>query len=193
VAFEANPHNHACYVDLHRFAELGVDYRNQAVTDKAGPVRFNVQTRRDGQDMMASKPDDSLLRRSREGVEYEEVEVEGVTLADVLRPGERASVWMDVEGAQRQALTGAGPVLNQVQTLIIEVEEHRYWEGQWLLPDIDDYLISHGLLPIARDFAGPYQFNVLYAREAVLNQPEASWLLVDFASRLGKARDIPPR
>jgi FkbM family methyltransferase len=193
VAFEANPHNHAHYSGMHGFAQLGVDYRNQAVTDKAGPVRFQVQTRRDGEEMMSSKPDDSLLRRSRDGVEYQEVEVEGVTLADVVRPGERVSIWMDVEGAQRQALTGAAPILSQVETMIIEVEEHRYWQDQWLLPDVDDFLIAHGLLPVARDFAGPYQFNMLYAREGVLNQPEASWLLVEFASRLGRFRREPSK
>ena len=81
-------------------------------------------------------------------------------------------MWVDVEGATREVLTGADGFLANVDLVLVEVEEIPIWSaGQWLRTDVSEYLATHGLEPIARDQQSRYQFNVLFVSRQRLDDP----------------------
>ncbi|MEW2500538.1 FkbM family methyltransferase [Amycolatopsis sp. NPDC047767] len=173
VAFEANPYVHRKFTAATDFAARGVDYRHQALASEPGEVTFLVITD------SASLADDrvegynSLLRRRGDDwlgdVEYEEVTVAATTLDRefAAAPGPFA-LWMDVEGATEQVLSGAGTFLDRCDLLKIEVEETPFWQDQWLAADVVEKLRQHGLEPFARDTQTEDQYNVLFARKRFL-------------------------
>ena len=65
------------------------------------------------------------------------------------------------EGASREVLTGAVNVLNKVDVLFVEVEDREAWEGQWLSKDVKDFLLTHDITMIGRDFQSMHQHNIL--------------------------------
>ncbi|MET9915070.1 FkbM family methyltransferase [Streptomyces sp. NPDC006476] len=168
IAFEANPYVHRKFAAGADFIAHHVDYRHQALSNLPGEVTFLVITD------SASLADDrvegynSLLPRAGRDwlgdVEYEEVTVAATTLdhefAD--HPGPFA-LWLDVEGATEQVLTGGRRFLGRCDLLKVEVEETPFWQGQWLAEDVVADLREHGLEPVARDTQTEEQYNVVFA------------------------------
>jgi len=180
VAFEANPYNHARYVDELGFSELGIDYLNLAVTDSSGPVTFQLRTRQAGQDLRKITGNSSLKRRAGTDAEYEEVTVDGVSLDDffaVELAGPRAPIclWVDVEGAAGQLLEGATEVLSRTDLLMIEVEENFQWEDQWRSLDVIEFLLDHDFVPLTRDAEYNQQYNIVFVSSEFYERPEVLW------------------
>ncbi|MEU3982452.1 FkbM family methyltransferase [Streptomyces sp. NPDC026672] len=173
VAFEANPYVHRKFTAATDFAANRVDYRHQALSSRPGEATFLVITD------SASLADDrvegynSLLRRAGGDwlgdVEYEEVTVAASTLdhefADRQGP---FALWLDVEGATEQVLTGGRKFLDRCDLLKVEVEETPYWQDQWLAQDVISELRGHGLEPVARDTQTEEQYNVVFASMRLL-------------------------
>lgn len=177
VAFEANPYNYRQYADELDFAGLGVDYLHLAVTDSPGPVTFNLRASQDGEELRKVTGNSSLLRRTATDVEYEAVTVEGVTLDDHFSAStaERVALWIDVEGAARQVLTGGQTLLKSADLVLIEVEEKHMWEEQWRSLDVIDFFLDHGFVPMSRDAEYDQQFNIVFASEEFYALPEVLW------------------
>lgn len=173
VAFEANPYNFKHYGDKRDFASQGVEYLNLAVTNVPGPVTFQVRTSVGGSVTGPLTGRNSLLKRANEEATYEEVTVDGTTL-DVFFANEGGpfALWIDVEGASRQVLTGAESVLARADVVLIEVEDAAVWEGQWLTDEVAVYLDSLGLIAVARDFEYRSQHNELFVRDERLSECE---------------------
>ena len=73
-------------------------------------------------------------------------------------------MWIDVEGASREVLTASTKLLQQVQTIFIEVEDVPFWQEQWLAGDVDKFLKEQNFVKVARDYEYPLQNNVIYVR-----------------------------
>jgi hypothetical protein len=58
-------------------------------------------------------------------------------------------------------------------------------EGQWLRPAVVEFLLSYGLIPVARDFQARYQYNLLLVTEEVLARDRFRNALAHYYSRLG--------
>jgi len=105
------------------------------------------------------------------------------------------AMWMDVEGATRTVLSGAGAFLGRCDVLKIEVEESAFWREQWLVGDIVAELARHGLEPLARDAESDEQYNVLFgsrrllARHGVLDHVARHHI----SSGQGMSRGLHPR
>jgi hypothetical protein len=69
--------------------------------------------------------------------------------------------------------------------MFIEVEQYPYWSGQWLFWDVQKYLATHGLIPVARDFEYPHQFNVLFIAQTLLHDISVRDELAQYYSKLG--------
>ncbi len=200
VAFEANPYNYAHFTSTIDYAAEGVEYVERALTDEPGTVTFHLAREHGGRDVGQVAGSHSLKQRDVDILGQpltgatEEVSVEGVTLdgffPEVTGP---VAMWVDVEGASREVLTGGPGVLRQCAVLKIEVEERQWWRDQWLSLEVIEHLVEAGLVPIARDVPGVGQFNLVcvggdfahseafrsaherYAREAV--RPELPGLI----------------
>ncbi len=111
----------------------------------------------------------SFRRQTKEkGAVVREVEVP-VTTVDLLQ--ERIgfepplALWVDVEGMPREVLEGARSTLDDTVVVMVEVQEAGIWVGEDAADDVDALLISHDLVPIARDFqTGDRLYNVVYVR-----------------------------
>lgn len=186
IAFEANPYNHKKFSGRQDYAALGVEYRLQALTDAVGPVTFKVLVQEGD---VIRKPDSgrsSLLAREGDAAQYEDVTVPGTTLDSALdNMAGRVALWVDVEGAAKQVLGGAGATLARADVMMIEVETRPYWQGQWLHTDICAHLMGAGLVPVARDFEYRSQFNLLFVRPEALARPDVMRALEQFHSARG--------
>lgn len=174
-AFEANPYNHAVFSPYLKRRAPGVAYHHLAVSNADGEVSFQIKQSRDGKAVSKVAGNNSLLERTDASFAYDSVTVPAVRLDSFLaRPdlsGRSFSAWIDVEGALGKVTEGFGSALRSCLSLIVEVEEISYWQGQMLVFDAMRYFSSQGLVPVARDFEAPHQYNLVYLRKDLLETP----------------------
>ncbi len=182
-AFEANPQIHSKFAPL--FAGTGANYVNLAISEKSGPIQFfapRTLSRAvvDGEiiDRAAVEPIDtgktSMYKRT-ENSTYQEFTVEGVrlddfvALRDVPLNGRKIALWIDVEGAAFEVLSGATAALSAVSIILVESENHEFWQNQKQCGDIASLLIAAGFVPVARDREyGDKQFNTVFLHQSFL-------------------------
>lgn len=167
-AFEANPHNYEMFGPGALGA--GVDYRHLAITDRSGPVSFMLQKTRRGKPVGPNVGNNSLLQLRTTPAEYEEVTVEGSSLADFVRKEKLTgpfSAWIDVEGAIGLVLTGVDDVLAEFHIIMCEVEDRENWQDQWLVSNVHNHLTQKGFIPVARDYEYAHQHNIIYCQKDV--------------------------
>jgi FkbM family methyltransferase len=175
-AFEANPYNHKAFARrLQRRSPL-VKYHHLAIADSDGEVTFQVQESRGGEPLRKVAGTNSLLQRTAPGITYESVTVPSMRLDSFLAAngleGRSFSAWIDVEGALSMVTAGFGAALRSCLSLIVEVEDRSFWQGQMLVHDAMRYFAGQGMVPMARDFERQHQYNLLYLRKDILARPE---------------------
>jgi FkbM family methyltransferase len=173
IAFEANPSNYETIRKQRDFTSLGVEYRHAAVAASTGNVEFLMLTKwPDGGELPVITPDNSLNRRSLEGGEYEKVSVPSVALGQMLAVNDFVAddfcLWIDAEGASREVLLGAEPILGRVGAILVEVEDYAHWRDQWLSGDVLDFLVDREFFSVARDYEYDTQYNVVYLHRRYL-------------------------
>jgi hypothetical protein len=57
-----------------------------------------------------------------------------------------------------------------VDAVIIEVEERRIWDDQWLASTVYEKMASHGLIAVARDAEYKVQYNVVFVRKELVGR-----------------------
>ena len=174
-AFEANPHIFAQFSASLAEKVPGMGYHHLAVCDVDGEVPFQVKQSHAGKALNKAARTNSLLRRSDPLYTYDSPRVPATRLDSFLRAqgldGQGFSAWVDVEGAFASVSAGFGTALRHCLSLIVEVEEMAFWQGQMLFRDVMRYLHAQGMDPVARDFEGAHQFNLLYLRRDLLDHP----------------------
>ena len=194
-AFEANPHVFQRFAKplASRFPNLS--YRHCAISDIDGEVTFEIKAQIKGNAVDAAAGTNSLLKRMDERglVEYEAITVPSLTLDGFLAAegltDQSLSAWIDVEGALSKVTGGITTGLSHCQSLIVELEDFGYWDGQMLHHEAISWFVQKGFLPVARDFEGPNQFNVIFLRADQLQRPEVRLALTLFLA--GKPNPLP--
>jgi FkbM family methyltransferase len=147
IAFEASPAVYNKFKD----SISGFDYINMAMSDYAGTILFNIES--------SSNPAD-VGHNSIKGfnlpwrINGDPVEVSCSTLDLYFNDlqDEKISMWIDVEGANKEVLLGATRLLKNVKTIYIEVEHIDFWIDQWKRQDVIDFLDANGF-DLYREFA----------------------------------------
>jgi FkbM family methyltransferase len=174
-AFEANPYNHKAFASRVQRRAPTVQYHHLAMSDTDGEVTFQIKATRDGKEVKKIAGNNSLLQRSDPAFVYESVTVPSVRLDSFLAnrglEGRSFSAWIDVEGALGKVTAGFGSALQGCLSLIVEVEEVNYWQGQMLVFGVMRYFAGQGMVPVARDFEAAHQYNLVYLRKDVLLRP----------------------
>lgn len=173
MAFEANPHVHAKFEA--RLEKTRVDYRNVAVGPVTGEIELNVPLQIGGKARALTSRMASLAIHTRTE-DQTQVTVPSVRLDDhvELAAAERVVAWVDVEGANDAVLQSGPDVLDRTDAIHIEVEWEPTWEGQWLDTDVALHLRRHGLVPVARDVKRRHQYNVVFVRAALVEDPRVT-------------------
>ena len=183
-AFEANPYNHKAFARRIRRRAPKVSYHHLAISDSDGTVTFQVKESRSGREVKKISGNNSLLLRTAPDIVYESVTVPAARLDSFLAAnaldGRSFSAWIDVEGALGIVTAGFGTALQSCLSLIVEVEDASFWQGQMLAPDAMRYFARQGMVPVARDFEAPHQYNLLYLRKDVAALPEVAAALREY-------------
>lgn len=194
-AFEANPYNYRKFSSQINKLNLPLSYLHLAMSDVDGEATFEVKTTINGQTVEPVSGNNSLLRRSadRGEIGYETVTVPSTTLAGFLKQEKLGdlnfSAWIDVEGALSKVLGGFGKAMKNCLSVIVELEELPYWNGQMLYDEAIRWFIGQGFLPVARDFESPHQFNVIFLKAELLREPKVRLAL---ARHIGAAAGAEP-
>jgi FkbM family methyltransferase len=172
IAFEANPYNFNFFSQQDGIKKSGIEYKNIAIGKETGKVEFLVQSKVNGEAVKPVRGNNSLLKRIHGEIEYENVIAECTSLSDFFLSnglsGKKFSAWIDVEGAAGDVLRGAASVFDTCLSVMIEVEQSPAWHGQILAHEIMDFFIMRNLLPVARDFEYPHQYNLVFLKKDLL-------------------------
>jgi FkbM family methyltransferase len=188
VAFEANPFTFKCFDGQHDNAAVGVQYRNRALCAHEGTITVNVRRTEDGGPLADGRA--SLLKREDYGPGHLSSTVPATTLDHVLAEFEATNcvLWVDVEGACEQVLSGGYSTLRSALAVFIEVEDRQFWPSQWIDTKVSGFLYEADLIPVARDFQSRHQYNVLFVKRSLLSSPPYRRALAEYQSRIGPAR-----
>ena len=184
IAFEANPYTYRRFAG--GVATTGVEYENLALDRGPGTTSFYVRLTHDGRPQADGQG--SLHRRTDHPSGHEEVEIEADSLDRLVadRTDDRVAIWMDVEGATANVLDGAAELLDVTDALLVEVETSPFWAvDQWLVGDVVNAVAAHGLVPVARDLQSADQFNVVFVRRELLDDPGLAWAHARWRRSLG--------
>lgn len=190
VAFEASPYVHERFREQNTGGSHPIEYRHLALSDAPGQVTFHVRRRKDGRPMADGRGSLRSMQEKHHRHGYEQVVVEATTLDAFFEVSEidSCALWVDVEGASQEVLTGGHELLSKTDALLIEVEELGEWKWgrTWTVTDVCDHLFDYGLIPVARDYQSRYQYNVLFVSDRLLHDP-------DFRARLARFRSAAYR
>lgn len=188
-AFEANSYNFAKFSP--NIAKLGlpVHYTHMAICELDGEVQFQVRKTVDGKNVSPIRGNNSLMKRNEAqgDVVYDTITVPACKLETFIKTQDLGaktfSAWIDVEGALSRVTAGFGKALGKCQSILVELEEISYWDGQMLYPDAMDYFLAQGMVPVARDFEARHQFNVLFLAAEQMKSPKVRAILTRYFAK----------
>lgn len=165
LALEANPYTYEALTQFARNA--GVVVSNLAVSSETGMKTLNIPLDSDHTSLVSLTA--SLLDRV-DSSNSVQVSVQAATLDSILKETDERHkyvVWLDVEGATLDVLSGARSLLasGDLKLLFVEVETVEYWQGSGTDSDVENFLARHGFVPLIRDAEFPDQYNVIFVSE----------------------------
>ncbi|NEQ76787.1 MAG: FkbM family methyltransferase [Okeania sp. SIO2C9] len=176
-AFEGNINNYETFKDREEFKQLSIDYRYLAVSNYNGVADFYIPTEINGNQLSKNIGNASLMTRETKDCQYQSTRVNCTRLDDFclnnnieLDKNKNLALWIDVEGAALQVIEGAKNCLAQTSLILVEVEEHQYWNNSPLADQIINELIFNNFIPVTRDFERLMQYNLLFINSQYLNQ-----------------------
>jgi FkbM family methyltransferase len=198
-AFEANPHNFLAMTADRALKKSGIQVIHKAVSNENGIVSFYLaQQISSGKDWR--KGTSSLLKRkvNLDRVQETAVDVEAITLNTFLtdRNLERCALWIDVEGAAYQVLSGANLVSDRILIGHVEVEEVPVWSNQMDAKAVVNMLSEQGFCCVARG-RGSNQHDIVFVDGQISDLPKvklllyAAFFLTMLRKYLGKYVSIP--
>jgi FkbM family methyltransferase len=157
VAFEANPDIFNKYVD--KIRESGVTYLNYAISDSNEPIAFNIHHN-------SFAGDNSIKKRVHASI-VKSYTVMAYTLDKYFEKAsfEKACLWIDVEGANKEVLSGGIETLKRCKSIFIETEDISFWEDQWLTKDVQTFLENQGFEKVAQENVYSMQKNIIFIRK----------------------------
>jgi len=178
IAFEANPYTFNRYSKVLNSKNLGIEYLHLALSNKQKFIDFNVPL----VDGFPSTAGHGSILESDSASKVESVKAVRLDQFFSYSSFSSAAIWMDVEGATKQVLLGSENILYKVDALFIEVEDSKFWNGQWLAKDVFRMLYKYNFIPLARDFQSRYQYNIIFIKKDLYWRARIRYFFTMFAS-----------
>ncbi len=170
-AFECNP---AC---LKKCLANTVNLKNIEIIPKAV---YNKDTKVNFYSTITNKTGTSSLFKSNTKYEsifkihQKKIEVEATRIDTWARERGLKKIdlcWVDLQGAEYEALDGLGDLIYDVQAMYVEVELQEIYEGQKLFNDVKDFLKKKGFTIIQfNTFKSKWWGNVVFLNDKLLNK-----------------------
>lgn len=156
-AFEASPY---VYDKFSPILPKEINYKFLAISDYTGSIPFEIQ-----EDNNPSEVGNNSIKNRNENKSYSYVNVPCSKLDDMFsNTKDRISLWIDAEGANREVLTGAEKLLDNVVSIFIETEDKQFWNDSWESKDVEDYLSSKGFKLLSKKEQYVMQHNCIFRR-----------------------------
>lgn len=143
-----------------------INYLNFAVSDKNENININIiNAPEDIDDWWQGAS--SILGRI-DGIKTYTVEIKSVTLDSFVIDNNIAgpiSLWIDVEGANKQVLSGGIETLKNVSSIYIETEIEPLWKDQWTINDVVYFLENNGFVLL--DESSGLQRDLIFIKENI--------------------------
>lgn len=176
VAFEANKAVFKRYAATLQGSQI--EFHNLAVSDCNGTREFGVPKYKG---KLAEKM--GSLHKDTQAHDIEWVEMECVRADSILADSLGLSnvLWVDVEGAALEVLTGARELLPYTQLIYVEIETRQRWENQRVASHLFELLEPYGLIPLLRDvMRSKWQYNCLIGRPELLQTQLIRYLFDEY-------------
>ena len=150
--FEANPKNVEIMKRKGILAKKGVNIRHNVVWNKNEMVSFFVEKALDDSDWRRGIS--STRKRGEGSLGRVEISVPGVRLDSFVNNlrsvPSKIALWIDVEGAAYEVVSGFSEVRDFVKIVHLEAETKEFWLGQKLAPDIERLMNRMGFVLLAQ-------------------------------------------
>jgi FkbM family methyltransferase len=155
IAFEAGKDIYEQYKDT---VEKGVSYINCAISDIDGTATFFVHR--------SPTHGNNGIKRVNFMDSFEDSVVSCYKLDTYLKDYDfkNACLWVDVEGANKEVLSGATSILKRTSSIFIETEDIAAWKDQWLTEDVVTFLEAQGFLKVASENVYEMQKNIIFVK-----------------------------
>jgi len=156
IAFEANPYNYKKIIDSGIAAKENIEVIHKAVSNQPGKLTFHVQEYTDNAGDEWKAGTSSILERSQDVGDTEEVSIDAIRLDTFLiehmpdMDTKSIALWIDVEGAGYEVLEGLSDIAKNILFIQVEVETEEVWRGQKLKPDVIELLDKLGFIEVGR-------------------------------------------
>jgi FkbM family methyltransferase len=159
TAFEAGLDVFSRYKD--KITSDLVSYVHAAIFDVDGTVTFNVN--------VSEFIGNSSIKKRNGAEPVKSVEVSAYKLDTYFKDYNfnNACLWIDVEGANREVLSGGTETLKRVSSIFIETEDQEFWEDQWLTEDVVSFLDINGFKKIAEENVYTAQKNIIFVKKEI--------------------------
>jgi FkbM family methyltransferase len=172
-AFEANPIVFNHYVQQEAFP-ANMEYINKAVSDKNGFVTFFAPSLKETGLLSTTAGIGSILRQESKSFpdwDEQDVTVESITIDSFLNSFPQfynVAMWIDVEGANKELLSGAQISISsgKIAIINIEVESKPKWKNQWTDIDVIEFFSNNNYIPLLRDNQFRYQYNICFINKS---------------------------
>lgn len=157
-AFEASPFVYKRYKDNLK----SINYINKAVSDKNGTISFEVQPGND-----PSVIGNNSIKNRNMSADYKYIDVESVSIDEYFKEKQFSNgvMWIDVEGASREVLTGSTNRLKDFSSICIELELEDFWKDAWKRDDVVSFLESNGFCMIHESYAYNGQNDAIFIKK----------------------------
>lgn len=148
--------------------ENRVNTYSVGIGSQSGTFELNLS----GTDGESGTQSSSLLKPTGHLEEHREVKFENTIKVDITTIDQWALehkvehidfMWLDLQGMELQALSGAERMLQKVKALHIEVQHRRLYDGAPLYPEVKEWLGARGFVPKI-DASARVSGNVLFVR-----------------------------
>ena len=172
LAFEANPDNYQKINNKGDAKSANIEVIHKAVSNLSGELSFHVQKYTDNNDNQWMAGTSSILERTTQVGDTEEVTVEAVRLDEYLhntgRSANSIALWVDVEGVGYEVLEGIKNIVNNIIFIQVEVETEEIWQGQKLKKDVQALMNTYGFIEIGRG-KHEHQHDLVFINEDFFN------------------------
>lgn len=168
-AFEANPDVYKILSKVARYNPNIFTYP-MAISDKTGKSTFVISGGKTNASSSLMEPKEYLFHPEIEFTHS--IQVDCITIKEwaiANKINKLDFLWLDMQGAEPLALMGLDQLFENVSAIFSEINFKENYKGNWLYPELKEYLKTKGFEVIYTDIHYEDSGNALFVRKDIIN------------------------